>query len=94
MDVDQMLEHRYSTLLGWADPWPALDAELGPFSACVHSYATVHHCIGIARQTAADLGRPPSIDDREALLDFIATMWAEPITEGALAKRVDSVCSA
>ena len=88
MDADQMLEHRYSTLLGWADPWRALDAEVGSFTACVHHYATVHDCIGIARENAVALGRPPSIDDKEALLDFIATMWASPITEGRLARSV------
>lgn len=79
MDVDQMLEHRDTVYLSWVDPWEALDLELKVFTACVHHRATVHDCIGIARERAARLGYPPYPNDREALLDFIAIMWAEPV---------------
>ena len=78
MDVDQMLEQRYSLYLEWADPWEALDAELGAFTACVSHRATVHHCIGIARHYIASKGHPQPSDE-DALLEFIAIMWAEPV---------------
>jgi hypothetical protein len=81
MDIQQMLAHRDTVYLEWADPWPGIDAEEDGVTCRVSSRATVADCLNMARYSAVcnDLKVPS--DEKDLLLDFIATMWAEPVED-------------
>ena len=77
MTIEEMLESRHTTHLTWYEPWSAAGPEGNDLLAHVTLSATVDDCINMSRAAARGNNHPTSGRDRDFLLDFILTHWAE-----------------
>ena len=81
MTIEKLLEFP-ETYMQWEQPWPGKSASGAPLDASVTLRATISDCIKMQRYENDKLfPDKDALNDKELLLDFMATNWAYALKE-------------
>lgn len=80
MNLEQLLENRYSAMLQWGECFSGMKAEGDIIPAAVKMTTTVDQCILMQRYVTMRMAFNGTLSDEELLASFIEVHFAKVVT--------------